>query len=68
MELLRKDPIAQALKILPLSGEIIGLHAASLTYKYRITLIIRFPEKAIFLWMLEWLWTKILHVNNYDNL
>jgi len=49
IELLRKDPIAPALKIHPLSGELNGLHAIRLTYKYRITLIIRFTEKAIIL-------------------
>lgn len=49
VELLQKDPTAQALKIHSLSGELKGLHAISLTYKYRITLIIRFTEKAIIL-------------------
>lgn len=47
IELLRKDPTASALKIHPLSGELKGLHAISLTYKYRITFIIRFTEQAI---------------------
>jgi len=49
VELLQKDPVAPALKIHSLSGELKGLHAISLTYKYRITLIIRFTEKAIIL-------------------
>lgn len=49
VELLRKDPTAPALKIHPLHRELKGLHGVSLTYKYRITLIIRFTKKAIIL-------------------
>jgi len=49
IEILRKDPKNTSLRIHPLGGRLKGLHAISLTYKYRITLIIRFTEKAIIL-------------------
>ncbi|MCH7762895.1 MAG: type II toxin-antitoxin system mRNA interferase toxin, RelE/StbE family [Candidatus Marinimicrobia bacterium] len=49
IELLRKNPTAPVLKIHALTGELKGLHAISLTYKYRITLIIRITEKTIIL-------------------
>ncbi len=49
IEILRKDPKNTSLRIHRLGGKLKGLHAISLTYKYRITLIIRFTKKAIIL-------------------
>ncbi|MBC8215546.1 MAG: plasmid stabilization protein [Candidatus Marinimicrobia bacterium] len=49
IEILRKHPTNPSLKLYSLSGKKKGLHAISLTYEYRITLIIRFTEKAIIL-------------------
>jgi len=49
VELLRRDPLSSVLKIHPLREDLKGLHVVSLSYKYRITLIIKFTVKAIIL-------------------
>jgi len=49
IELLRNDPNHPSLKLHPLSGKYNGLHAINLTFKFRITLIIKFENKSIIL-------------------
>ena len=46
---LEADPFMQSLRLHPLSGELEGLHAVSLTYVYRITLTLRITKKEIVL-------------------
>jgi mRNA-degrading endonuclease YafQ of YafQ-DinJ toxin-antitoxin module len=46
---LETDPFLPALKLHPLSGELEGLHAVSVTYAYRITLTLRVTKKEIVL-------------------
>ena len=43
------DPFMLSLRLHPLSGELEGLHAVSLTYVYRITLTLRITKKEIVL-------------------
>ena len=47
IELLRNDPNHPSLKLHLLNGKYKGLHAISLTSKFRITLIIKFDNKSI---------------------
>lgn len=47
VDLLQKDPHAQSLKLHSLSGKLTGLQAVRLSYKYRITLIVKVTEKEI---------------------
>lgn len=49
IDLLQKNPNSPALKIHPLSGKLKGMQAVHLTYKYRITLIVKFTQKEIIL-------------------
>ncbi|MCX5807228.1 MAG: type II toxin-antitoxin system mRNA interferase toxin, RelE/StbE family [Proteobacteria bacterium] len=44
---LSEDPFQPALQLHPLTGKLEGLWAASLTYKYRITLTLMITEKEI---------------------
>ena len=46
---LEADPFMLSLRLHPLSGELEGLHAVSLTYVYRITLKLRITKKEIIL-------------------
>jgi addiction module RelE/StbE family toxin len=46
---LSKDPFQPALELHPLSGKLEGIWAASLTYKYRVTLTLMITEKEIIL-------------------
>ena len=46
---LEADPFMPSLRLHPLSGELEGLHAVSLTYVYRITLTLRITKKEIIL-------------------
>ena len=46
---LEADPFMLSLRLHPLSGELEGLHAVSLTYVYRITLMLRITKKEIIL-------------------
>ncbi|HJS67399.1 MAG TPA: hypothetical protein VJ760_08745 [Nitrospiraceae bacterium] len=46
---LEADPFIQSLRLHPLTGELEGLHAVSLTYVYRITLTLRITKKEIVL-------------------
>ena len=46
---LEADPFMLSLRLHPLSGELEGLHAVSLTYVYRITLTLRITKKEIIL-------------------
>ena len=46
---LEADPFMLSLRLHPLSGELEGLHAVSLTYVYRITLTLRITKKEIVL-------------------
>jgi addiction module RelE/StbE family toxin len=46
---LAKDPFQPALELHPLSGKLEGIWAASLTYKYRVTLTLMITEKEIIL-------------------
>ena len=49
IEALRQDPFQPHLRLHPLSGELAGLHAVSLTYAYRVTLRLLVPERTIIL-------------------
>ena len=42
---LEADPFMLSLRLHPLSGELEGLHAVSLTYVYHITLTLRITKK-----------------------
>lgn len=46
---LEADPFMLSLRLHPLSGELEGLHAVSLTYVCRITLTLRITKKEIVL-------------------
>ena len=46
---LSSDPFQPALELHPLSGKLEGIWAASLTYKYRVTLTLMITEKEIIL-------------------
>lgn len=46
---LQENPFAPSLRLHPLTGQLDGLHAVSLTYVYRITLILRVEETEIVL-------------------
>ncbi|HEX5504289.1 MAG TPA: hypothetical protein VFW96_16810 [Thermomicrobiales bacterium] len=47
LEALRQDPFQPQLRLHPLAGELDGLHAVSLTYAYRVTLVLEVTEQAI---------------------
>ncbi len=49
IKILQKDPANPSLKLHALKGELKGLFAVRLTYKYRITIIIRLKQKEIIL-------------------
>ncbi len=49
LEALSIDPFDRALGLHPLKGDLAGLHAVRLTYKYRITLILEIRAKEIVL-------------------
>ena len=49
VEALREDPFAPRLRLHPLRGPLEGLHAASLTYKYRVVLTVQVTEREIVL-------------------
>jgi len=42
---LQADPFKPGLALHPLSGKLAGLHAVSLTYRYRVTLTLLVTEK-----------------------
>jgi mRNA-degrading endonuclease YafQ of YafQ-DinJ toxin-antitoxin module len=46
---LESNPFQPSLRLHPLSGELEGLHAASVSYAYRITLTLRVTKKEIVL-------------------
>lgn len=45
--MLSENPFAPSLRLHALSGDLAGLHAVSITYTYRITLILRILESKI---------------------
>lgn len=47
VDILQKDPYAPILNLHLLGGKLTGLQAIRLSYKYRITLIVKFTEKEI---------------------
>ncbi len=49
LEALSSDPFDRRLGLHPLKGDLAGLHAVRLTYKYRITLILEIRAKEIVL-------------------
>ncbi|MDQ6602321.1 MAG: plasmid stabilization protein [Chloroflexota bacterium] len=49
IRLLSTDPHAPSLRLYPLGGELAGQHAVSITYTYRITLILIVVEREIVL-------------------
>lgn len=49
LEKLQADPFQPGLKLHALTGTLEGLHAASLTYGFRITLTLRVTEQEIIL-------------------
>ena len=49
LEDLSSDPFQSKLKLHPLGGKLIGIHAVSVTYSYRLTLMLRVTEKEIVL-------------------
>ena len=49
IRLLSIDPHAPSLRLHPLGGELAGQHAVSVTYSYRITLILIIVEREIVL-------------------
>jgi mRNA-degrading endonuclease YafQ of YafQ-DinJ toxin-antitoxin module len=46
---LATDPFEPSLRLHPLSGKLLGLHAVRLTYSYRITLTLQVTERDILL-------------------
>ena len=44
---LENDPFQPHLRLHPLKGELVGLHAVRLTFGYRITLTLRLTEQEI---------------------
>jgi mRNA-degrading endonuclease YafQ of YafQ-DinJ toxin-antitoxin module len=46
---LETDPFQPHLRLHPLKGELAGLHTVSVTYAYRLTLILRVTENEIVL-------------------
>ncbi|MCO5763564.1 MAG: plasmid stabilization protein [Chromatiaceae bacterium] len=46
---LSRDPFQPQLKLHPLSGNLVGVQAVSLTYSYRLTLLVRVTEREIVL-------------------
>ena len=49
LRMLEENPFAPELRLHPLHGNLEGLHAVSITYAYRITLILRIEESEIYL-------------------
>ncbi len=49
LEKLRTDPFEPSLRLHPLTGKLQGMQAVSLTYSYRITLILQITEHEILL-------------------
>ena len=49
LEKLRADPFEPGLRLHPLTGKLQGMQAVSLTYSYRITLILQITEHEILL-------------------
>ena len=49
MKRLERNPYDPKLRLHPLHGDLEGLHAVSVTYKYRITLILRIEAATIYL-------------------
>jgi addiction module RelE/StbE family toxin len=47
LESLRRDPFQPSLRLHPLSGKLQGLHAASLSYEWRIVLVLRVEQRRI---------------------
>jgi mRNA-degrading endonuclease YafQ of YafQ-DinJ toxin-antitoxin module len=46
---LSRDPLQAKLKLHPLSGNLAGVQAVSLTYSYRLTLLLRVTEQEVVL-------------------
>jgi mRNA-degrading endonuclease YafQ of YafQ-DinJ toxin-antitoxin module len=46
---LSRDPFQAKLKLHPLSGNLAGVQAVSLTYSYRLTLLLRVTEQEVVL-------------------
>ena len=46
---LSEDPFAPSLRLHALTGDLAGLHAVSLTYAYRIVLVLRIVESEVVL-------------------
>jgi mRNA-degrading endonuclease YafQ of YafQ-DinJ toxin-antitoxin module len=49
LEKLRADPFEPSLRLHPLTGKLQGMQAVSLTFSYRITLILQITEQEILL-------------------
>ena len=49
LDALSQDPFQPSLKLHPLSGSLAGVQAISLTYAYRLTLLLRVTESEIVL-------------------
>jgi mRNA-degrading endonuclease YafQ of YafQ-DinJ toxin-antitoxin module len=49
LKTLEANPFQRSLRLHPLTGELEGLHAVSITYAYRITLTLRVTKKEIVL-------------------
>ncbi len=47
LHLLEQNPFDPKLRLHPLGGDLAGFHAVSVTYSYRITLILRIDEKEV---------------------
>lgn len=46
---LEEDPFQPSLRLHPLRGELAGCHAVSVTYSYRLTIILQLTEREIIL-------------------
>lgn len=47
VDALQHDPLQPRLRLHPLTGELAGLYAVSLTHSYRVTLTLEITEQAI---------------------
>jgi len=47
LDALRQDPFQPSLRLHPLSGNLHGFHAASLSYEWRIVLVLKLDERRI---------------------
>ncbi|MEA2525147.1 MAG: hypothetical protein QOF73_2374 [Thermomicrobiales bacterium] len=47
VEALRQDPFQPSLRLHPLQGHLQGLHAARLSYEFRVVLVLRIKERRV---------------------